>query len=332
MRVVSWNCSFGKFSEKFEQIVKRTDADVYIIQECPNPNTDETSNLLKQYEIQKPLWDGHKNKNGTTSGIGIFVKNNRSLSELEHDTDNGNLKHYVFCKIDDFNILGIWANSRDEKDYYSPYLRKYLERNLQKIDDNCIIAGDLNLDVNPEAGRIADVNAIYKMLADKKLVSAYHKQTGEPFGKEKVKTFYRGLEPSVHIDYLFASSNKINRIELGTINEWVRYSDHIPLFVLLESVCEENEFAGSNAANTGSLFKTNDTDEKSVESKTKTQSSKSIKIRDSDSDLVKRGLELIEQNGIVEYKLIGYPKWYKAKTPATIRKDDKDWGIEKLKD
>ncbi|WNY23317.1 hypothetical protein MmiHf6_06220 [Methanimicrococcus hongohii] len=328
LKIVSWNCSYGRFPEKFEQIVKLAEADVYIIQECPNPNSEEISNLLKKFGIQKPLWVGHKSRDGT-SGLGIFVKNDRNFSELEHDIDDGNLRYYLFCKVDDLNILGIWAHTT-EKGYYSPYLREYLEKNEQRIDNNCVIAGDLNLDMKPENGRIADVNAIYKLLDEKGLISAYHKQTGESFGKETEKTLHKN-GPSTHIDYVFAANEKIKYAELGQTKDWISYSDHVPLLVSLETSNVKNT-SDKPIVNTDNIVTNSDVKNESIGFKTKTVSSKQIKTRSSDSDAVKRGLELIEQNGVAYYYIKGYSRKYQAKTPATLRKDDKEWGIERFEE
>jgi|GEM_PF-5033889 len=240
IKIVTWNCEYSapkdkKFLSKLQKIIEWADADVYIMQECPNPSvkemSDEISNILESNDMKSPLWIGHKRGKTNDSCLWIFAKNNITLSELEHES--ADLEHYIFCKVNDFNILGIWAYTKDKKGYYAPMLWEYLKKNQQRIDANCIIAGDLNFDKYID--RNADnVDKIYKLLNDKKLISAYHKQTGEPFGKgkrETEKTYYdKSSNPSSHIDYLFATSDKIICTKLGTRNEW-RNSDHVPVLV-----------------------------------------------------------------------------------------------------
>lgn len=73
MKIVSWNCN-GKFREKFKYILE-TNADIYIIQECENPefyNDTEYKDFAINY-----IWQG-ENKN---KGLGIFAKENISLNK-----------------------------------------------------------------------------------------------------------------------------------------------------------------------------------------------------------------------------------------------------------
>ena len=74
MKIVTWNCN-GALRNKFENL-KVFDADVYIIQECENPE------LTKHKEYKEwgnnHLWIGDsKNK-----GIGIFTRNEFSLKQI----------------------------------------------------------------------------------------------------------------------------------------------------------------------------------------------------------------------------------------------------------
>ena len=39
MKIVTWNCQ-GKFREKFE-LIKEENADIYVIQECENPEKSD---------------------------------------------------------------------------------------------------------------------------------------------------------------------------------------------------------------------------------------------------------------------------------------------------
>ena len=66
--------------------------------------------------------------------------------------------------------------------------------------------------------------------------SLYHKQHNEEQGQEKLKTFFmhRNISKPYHIDYVFAS-DRITRngynLTLGTPQDWIDKSDHIPLIL-----------------------------------------------------------------------------------------------------
>ena len=64
----------------------------------------------------------------------------------------------------------------------------------------------------------------------------YHEQNKVAHGQEKEHTFhmYRKIEKPYHIDYCFASADFINvgfDIQLGKPNEWLEYSDHVPIII-----------------------------------------------------------------------------------------------------
>lgn len=66
MKIVTWNCN-GAFRKKFAS-VSNFNADIYIIQECENPEKSEHKDYLKW--ANNYLWTGDsKNK-----GLGIFTK------------------------------------------------------------------------------------------------------------------------------------------------------------------------------------------------------------------------------------------------------------------
>ncbi|MFW2476032.1 MAG: hypothetical protein ACN4EP_03905, partial [Sediminibacterium sp.] len=55
-------------------------------------------------------------------------------------------------------------------------------------------------------------------------------------GKEKDPTFYlyKHKEKSYHLDYCFASTDmidKIQSVEIGAYDFWKPYSDHVPVMV-----------------------------------------------------------------------------------------------------
>lgn len=98
MRIVSWNCN-GKFREKFKKI-KELDADIYVIQECENPQCyagTAYSGFAKNY-----IWNG-ENKN---KGLGIFAK--ESISIQRNGWDAYCLRNFLSVKVNhDFDLLGV---------------------------------------------------------------------------------------------------------------------------------------------------------------------------------------------------------------------------------
>jgi endonuclease/exonuclease/phosphatase family metal-dependent hydrolase len=69
--------------------------------------------------------------------------------------------------------------------------------------------------------------------------SLYHKISNEKEGEESVPTFYlqRKLNKHYHIDYVFVSDILINKdtsLEILESNNWLEYSDHIPIKVEID--------------------------------------------------------------------------------------------------
>ena len=247
LRVVTWNCTNGNFLEKLCKIANLTNglkADVYIIQECPCPKTPDIIEKLKCFDLQCAGWNGSGNK----KGVGIFVKKNLELEQGYLDKSQENA--YEFCAScsisymgQKLNILGIWAHSKSGDDYASK-LFAYLTNNSYKLNSNCIIAGDFNIDLSVNSQTemcLWSTHQIYRLLEEKELFSAYHEYFRERQGKEMRKTFRGrlGCYPS-HIDYIFTEKTKIKKVELGDPEEWLHgfesnnkkgRSDHLPLIV-----------------------------------------------------------------------------------------------------
>lgn len=232
MKIVTWNCN-GALRKKWVHL-KKFDADVYIIQECENPK------LLGEgefYEWSKNhLWIGDtKNK-----GLGIFAGPKFQLQPLPwidlYETHR--VKHFLPCRINNhFNILGVWTHQNNSPNFgYIGQFWKYLQVNRSLLA-NCIIAGDFNSNVNwDEWDRWWNHSDVVRELEELGIESIYHKDTGEIQGRESCPAFYhhRRLEKPYHIDYVFAAQrfgNSIRKLEIGTFEEWIKNSDHMPMVV-----------------------------------------------------------------------------------------------------
>ena len=222
MRVVSWNCC-GKFREKYN-VLSRIKADIYVVQECENPEKYIKSDYFEF--ASNYLWIG----DNPNKGLGIFAINNIKLEKNIWDTYC--LRHFLSVSInDEFDLLGVWACKPYIQEFYI-----YQFINELKFNKNTVIIGDFNS--NAIWDRKQDKrthSAVVEKFAQKGLFSAYHLLNDIEHGKENDPTFYlyRDLNRGYHIDYAFAGKNRINNFEIAKENFWLEYSDHKPIILEL---------------------------------------------------------------------------------------------------
>lgn len=137
MKIVSWNCN-GAFRKKFH-LLEQFDADLLIIQECENPALSRTADYVlwaKNY-----LWHGH-NKN---SGIGIFAKENLTLTKLDWPADTFQL-FLPFSLDSNLHFIAVWTKQANSPTFqYIGQFWKYLQLNKSLIEStHPIICGDFN--------------------------------------------------------------------------------------------------------------------------------------------------------------------------------------------
>ncbi len=226
MKIVSWNCA-GAFRKKFH-LLDAFSADILVIQECEDP-----LNAASPYHdwAQNYLWMGSKHK-----GIGVFAKPQVQLRKLDWIDDG--LQSFLPCTINDqFNLIATWTKQGDRVNYgYIGQLWKYLQIHKTTIATSpSIFCGDLNSNaIWDNQHRGSSHSDVVQELADMHLVSIYHLQSQEKHGSETQPTFYlqRNREKSYHIDYAFISSSlsaSTMSIEIGHADNWLQYSDHMPL-------------------------------------------------------------------------------------------------------
>lgn len=235
MKIVSWNCN-GAFRKKFENLLD-FNADIYIIQECENPN--ETKHQKYQEWAQNFLWIG-ENKN---KGLAIFAKSNITLEKLDWSNQfkDHYVKYFLPCKINqDFDLLAVWTHRNNSPNFgYIGQLWKYLQVNKDKLNTT-IIAGDFNSNtIWDEWDRWWNHSDVVNELKELGIESFYHKSTGEQHGKESKPTLYfqRNLKKTYHIDYVFGASRFsecLKKIEVGEADKWLEISDHMPIICEIE--------------------------------------------------------------------------------------------------
>lgn len=231
MKIVTWNCN-GAFRKKFERI-SELKADIYIIQECENP--EESKNLEYKEWSKNFLWIGDtKNK-----GLGIFAKQDINIEKLNWTNNfrDHSVKYFLPCRINQsFDILGVWTHKNNSQyfDYIGQFW-KYLQVNKNNFKD-IILAGDFNSSaIWHHYDKWWNHSDVINELFELGIESLYHKLTGELQGNESNPTLYfqRNREKKYHIDYVFGSKifhEKLININVGSAEDWLEISDHMPIF------------------------------------------------------------------------------------------------------
>ncbi len=226
MRIVTWNCN-GAFRKKFDAITKY-DADIYVIQECEDP--EKSNDVNYRAWAGNFLWTG-ENKH---KGLGIFARPGIQIADLQWETDG--LKSFIACNVnDEFNLVAVWTKRNNSITYrYIGQFWKYLQINKHNMS-GCLIVGDFNSNkIWDEPWRIWNHSDVVKELAEIDIISFYHKHYNFLQGEEQHPTFFlqKNLNKPYHIDYIFAPkeiANKITNFEIGQRDEWLLKSDHLPV-------------------------------------------------------------------------------------------------------
>ena len=230
MRITSWNANC-KFREKFHLLKA---FDVAVVQECEDPARCSDDGY-KAWAINH-YWIGNlKHK-----GLGVFL--NESLSAELMEIPETSQKLFLPLQLSDgTQVLAVWAmNAENRQDGYVAQIHDYLESNSRYFNwERLIIVGDFNSNAKWDGKReLRNHGNLVKKCDGFGLQSLYHYQESEHHGAEKSSTFfmYRHKDKPYHIDYIFLPVKKLvgSRIELGQAQEWLQYSDHVPLFADLE--------------------------------------------------------------------------------------------------
>lgn len=220
LKIVSWNAN-GKFREKYQEILK-LEADIYVIQECENPETCKDASYRAFFTNYH--WAG------VYSYKGLMVFSTRPdirLVKLNWGADDKRV--FIPVRVNNmFNLVAAWAC-----DPYCEELQDWIEVVAENLSEETIIIGDLNSNVTLDPKHIRKSGKSFgkciNLLADIGLVDIWHHYRKEEQGKEKTPTFYlyRHLDKPLHIDHCFASPNLVYDMEI-----LARYQcDHLPLII-----------------------------------------------------------------------------------------------------
>lgn len=221
MKVLTWNCNL-LFCNEFD-LIRHFDSDIFVIQECEKLDSD-------QFEGYESHWIGMNN----SKGLAILTKGESTFASKIFRSD---LVYFLPVSFGDIAILGVWAfNGRaggkvangsgfilDALEHYGDWLKSH-----KKI----VIAGDFNnapqWDKPKGQNNFVDIN---RHLNDFGLTSAYHNYSKELFGSESRFTHYHQKNPNkgFHIDYIYTNYEKVDSVLVGSLEDWISASDHVPI-------------------------------------------------------------------------------------------------------
>ena len=213
--------------------------DILIVPECEHPDKLKFSdNTPKPTDT---LWFGtnqHK-------GLAIFSYRKFKLKLL--DAHNPELKMIIPISVSggdvDFILFAIWAYHPLDTNY------KYIGQVWKAIlhyenlltAKNIILAGDFNSNaIWDKPNRKVGHASVVEKLKILNIFSIYHSHLNIAPGVEEHPTFYlyRHQNKPYHLDYCFASSallKKLQSVEIGDYDFWIRYSDHVPLIATFKN-------------------------------------------------------------------------------------------------
>lgn len=211
--------------------------DILVVPECECPDNLKFSN-----DIPKPtdmLWFGENRH----KGLGIFSYSGFRFKLIRNH--NPNLKMIIPVAVTGngkkFSLFAIWANNPADPDgqYVEQVWKAIHHYNRQLSRENTILIGDFNSNtIWDRKYRVGNHSHVVDRLKRKGISSSYHIHYGQEHGKEEQPTYYlyRHKDKPYHLDYCFVSADlasKIQSVEIGDYNSWIKYSDHVPVIITL---------------------------------------------------------------------------------------------------
>lgn len=237
MMLVTWNCNMA-FRKKQDQIL-RHDPDILVVQECENPFKKGNWQQFSDF-----CWLG-ENPN---KGLGIFVRNGLRLQALQGVSScpcRYALLAHVSGRGKNVRLLGIWAmdEPQDARRRYIAQVYCALRHYRPYLWPNSIVMGDFNgnaiWDERSYPKLYGNFTETAALLNEMGLASAYHSLRGCSFGEEAEPTMFllKQKKRPYHLDYIFLPKQWLAGAAdfwLGSYEEWIKFSDHVPLFLQLK--------------------------------------------------------------------------------------------------
>ncbi|MFK7981899.1 MAG: endonuclease/exonuclease/phosphatase family protein [Saprospiraceae bacterium] len=231
MRIITWNCNMA-FRKKWAKIMV-FQPDILVLQECEHPSKYKASQIIPT--VNEFLWFGENEH----KGVGILSFNNYHIKRARNY--NPTFKYIIPIKVtgeQKIDLFAIWAMPDKKKaNSYVGQIWNALQYYKLSTRKPTILIGDFNSNAQWDNSRkIGNHSQVVELLRQNKIESIYHLSTQEIPSEETKPTIYllKKLAKPFHLDYCFASTKLINdstAIQVGDYEEWIEWSDHLPLII-----------------------------------------------------------------------------------------------------
>jgi hypothetical protein len=203
-----------------------------VIQECENPATSKNAEYA-DWAGTGYRWVGRVE----SKGLGVFPRGSLVLDSMEEGPLSA--RFFLSFRVEGYPFCAVWAQ-RDlsgSMDYVGQVWNFLSARPNWLNDPKCVVLGDFNSNRIWDAKRRPwNHSAVVEALNNCGLRSAYHETSGDDQGAEIQPTFFmqRNRSKPYHIDYAFVGKAwAVRSVVIGTPDDWLSYSDHLPVLVEL---------------------------------------------------------------------------------------------------
>jgi endonuclease/exonuclease/phosphatase family metal-dependent hydrolase len=229
LTICTWNCN-GALRRKLAQI-DCMDADILIIQECEDP-ARSLDTAYRSWAGENYAWTG----DSAGKGLGLFPRRNLANGPLLWKQD---ARFFLPRQVQGVPVCAVWAHRSTGKGRnYIGQISQALDSRAKWLSDPaCIFAGDFNSSAIWDRPRKSwGHTPTMKRLEGMGLQSAYHTHHNVAHGDEIHPSFFlqRNLAKPYHLDYILTGKAwRIGAFRIGAPEEWLAYSDHMPLLAEL---------------------------------------------------------------------------------------------------
>lgn len=208
--------------------------DIIVIQECEHISKYKAAELIPG--CNEFIWIG-KNQN---KGLGVFSFNDYHISKTDNHNDDFEYILPIKCTgKHEFNLFAIWAMPylKNKAKSYVGQIWQAVNHYKALFEENSILIGDWNSNaIWDKERKIGNHSAVVNLLAQYDIHSTYHRFENEEHGIEKQPTLYLLKKETMpfHLDYCFVSEAFISEktsIEIGQYEDWIKWSDHMPVII-----------------------------------------------------------------------------------------------------